>query len=194
MSNPGRTRSSLLLVGCSLLVSCTSLGFQRPTVASLSDQLVDNLERRISTSSVVVLVLEIHASPGSRHDEERVSPRSLRGETADGPDRGEHGHLADPIGAELEHAFTVELSRRLNVLDIEHAQALGVSASEEDVLNLTKELGATHVLVGDYVEKGDGLALSLRLVDPESVLIVAAARGKIAASDLGSLSSTSSAR
>ena len=177
-----------LFIGLSLLSGCASLGFgsKQPTVASLSDQLVENLERRVTTSSVVVMVLRIHASPTGQDDEEGP-PRSFPGATTVGGRRTEDHHRGDPIGTELEHAFTLELSRRLNVLDTEHAKALGVNASEEDVRSLAIELGATHVLVGDYVTKQDGLTLSLRLIDPESLLIVAAVRGKIAASDLGIL-------
>jgi hypothetical protein len=83
------------------------------------------------------------------------------------------------IGAELMREFTVVLSEALHVLEVELTKA-NAPALEDGVEPVAEHFRATHLLVGDFLRGPDHtLSVSARIVEAESFLIAAAARGVV---------------
>lgn len=135
-------------------------------VDRLAERLVQTARERADLRQIRVWVAEIH----------ETRPETTRASMQETPD--------DLIGLRLEHELVIALATRLNVVEAELVEpppaspraALGESAAAR---------GATHVLVGDYVRQRDALQITLRLVDAESRLIVAAARGEVKLAEIG---------
>jgi len=92
------------------------------------------------------------------------------------------------VGLRLEHELVIALATRMNVIESEHDDALSngnsVPASAPNAESIMAR-GATHLVVGDYVRERDVLQVNLRLVDAESRLIIAAARGAVRLGGVG---------
>jgi hypothetical protein len=96
-----------------------------------------------------------------------------------------NGMPADLIGVRLEHELVIALATRLNVVESELLEPGLVTTARAALGESAAQRGATHVLVGDYVRQRDAIQITLRLVDADSRLIVAAARGSVKLSEIG---------
>ena len=149
------------------------------SIEEVCEELVDNLEHRADAGSLRVLVYEIHAtSPDNPH----VS-RGGNQECAPG-----HSH-GDGLGSLLEHELVVRLSSHLNVVESEHAAPRDEEEHEEEheevgLRTFAEHYGANAVLAGDYMTVGDQVVLTLRIVELQSMLVVAAARAVLPAESL----------
>ena len=135
------------------------------TLSDVSADLITSLEERTDLQKLRVLVYEIHRlSP--------VNPRVGRRHGA----REAYGH-GSKIGSLLEHEFVVHLSRHLNIVESEHTAGHEATATEADLKEMAEGHGANAVLAGDYMEIGDDVYVSIRIVDVESMVVLGAARG-----------------
>ncbi len=138
-------------------------------VTVLAEQLVESARQRVELNQMRVVVREIH--------ELRPAPVSPR--AAAYPVRRE-----DPIGHALEHEFVIALATRVNVVESEMVGPSTAEVSASTLSDLASTYGATHLLVGDYQKSEYVLVVSVRLIDADSHVIVAAARGTVAFPEL----------
>lgn len=82
------------------------------------------------------------------------------------------------IGQALEQEFMLALANQIYVID---SESLGgeALADTETAADTCSHAGASHVLIGSYVLHGAELELSVRLVDTDSHVIIAATRGNV---------------
>lgn len=160
-----------------LLLLATSCVTTRPptlidTVSSISGDLVQVAETRVNVGAMRLWVEEIHRT-------DTAAAHGAFGATHSG---------GDSLGLILEHEFVVALSRRVNLVDKEAAGNPETATLNPTLTDRAEFYAATHVLVGDYIEQGNDVMISVRLVDAKSRLIVAAASGLLvgAAEDLDS--------
>ena len=133
-------------------------------VTLLVDELVEFARQRVELSQMRVLVKEIH--------ELRSAPATVREAAA--PVR--HG---DPISEVLEHELVIALASRVNVVESEFTAPAVTKASAVTLSDVASTYGATHLLAGDYMRSDDQLVVTVRLIDVDTRVIVAAARGKV---------------
>jgi TolB-like protein len=93
----------------------------------------------------------------------------------------------DLIGLQLEHELVIALATRLNVVESELLEPTQDTPAKNVLGESAAARGATHVLVGDYVRQRDVLQITVRLIDANSRLIVAAARGEVKLSQVGTM-------
>lgn len=128
-------------------------------VERLAERLVLSARERADLRQTRVWVAEIHETRPA------TTPASMR----DGAD--------DVVALRLQRELMIALATRLNVFAPE-GTAAGPRAAPAG-------RGATHVLEGDYVRQRDTLQITLQLIDAESRLIVAAARGAVGLAEVG---------
>lgn len=133
-------------------------------VTEIANRLIEAAELRIDMRTVRVCVHEIGADP--------MESRAMAASSLTVP--GD-----DWVGRELQKEIVVAIANRLNVVDTELGRMNAPDLRKTTLHDAAKHFGASHFLVGDYVSRGDEVILSLRLVDSESNLIVAAARGVV---------------
>jgi FlgO protein len=174
MTNPTTKRASFCLsaglVFALLSSGCASAALAEP-VAALADDLMRSLEQRKDPRTMMVLVYEIHEVNTS-------NPHSGQG-------GDEEAHIESEIGTRLEHELVVALSGKVNIVESEHADGRSAGPGDAGLRELAESYGANAVLAGDFVEKQGELHVTLRIVDIESMLIVAAASSMIPRSSLG---------
>lgn len=134
------------------------------SVQRIAARLIDAAEQRTDLSSMRVVIDGVReAQPRFTHP----IPSLARAQEL------------ETISAELEHELVMALSDRLHILDTRGQAASAPSSGPVDVGALAEHWGATHALVGEFVCKEDDLVVSVRLVEADSLLIVAAARGVV---------------
>ena len=138
-------------------------------VDRLAERLVQTARERADLRQIRVWVAEIH----------ETRPETTRASMRDAPD--------DMIGMRLEHELVIALATRLNVVESEIVEPALATPARATLGESAAARGATHVLVGDYVRQRDALQITVRLVDAESRLIVAAARGAVKLAEVGLL-------
>ena len=175
-SRPSLSRTSLaraLAVAlAAVLAACASSRTKAPQpldVAGLAERLVEAARQRVELNRVRVVVQEIRplrfAPPGER--------------AAANPPEGE-----DAVGVALEHGFVIALASRLNVVESEEIAPAVRHTPANTLGDVAATYGATHLLIGDYQRRRDGFLVSVRLVDAESHLIVAAVAGTVAVPEI----------
>ena len=166
----GALSSALLAVGVS---GCALPPTEGPrSLDEIGAQLVEAAEIRSSLRSMRVWLYEIH--------ETRPEPASAQFGV------GRH-HGDDAIGTALAHELVITLCARLNLVEAEVLPPPAAQVSNASLGDLAAAYGATHLLAGDYLRKGDALLVSVRLIETDSRLIVAAARGVVPLAELGDL-------
>jgi hypothetical protein len=130
-------------------------------VERLAERLVQSARERADLRPMRVWVAEIRET---RQETARVSVRESSG---------------DVLGLRLEHELVIALAARLNVIESEVGEAELTAGAGAALGERAAARGATHVLIGDYVRQRDRLQLTVRLIDADSRLIVAAARGEV---------------
>jgi flagellar FlgO protein len=169
--SPARSRAlakALVLVALALLVfGCATTGpkLAGTDVSQIAEQLVESARQRVELGQMRVVVRaieELHPAP--------TGPRPA----------GNPVQRTDPISETLEHEFVIALAGQLNVLESELVEPPVSSTTPSTLSEMASSYGATHLLAGDYQRSGDKLVVSVRLIDAESKIIVAAARGTVA--------------
>lgn len=162
--------AAVLLLGVALgPAGCATTPLSR-SVSEIAERLAASLEQRKDARALRILVYEIHATEAS-------NPRVGRASAAPA-----HG---DDLGTLLEHELVVALAPRLNIVEAERAAAGSELLVGAGLKRLAEHFGANAVLAGDYLrEEGGGVRLSLRIIDVDSMLVVAAATGVIPAGGL----------
>jgi len=177
-SRPSLSQTSLAralavaLAAAPLFAACASSRTKAPQpldVAGLAERLVEAARQRVELNRVRVVVQEIRplrfAPPGER--------------AAANPPEGE-----DAVGVALEHGFVIALASRLNVVESEEVAPAVRHTPANTLGDVAATYGATHLLIGDYQRRRDGFLVSVRLVDAESHLIVAAVAGTVAVPEI----------
>ena len=131
----------------------------------LAERLVQTARERADLRQIRVWVAEI----------QQTRPQTTRATAT--PD--------DMIGLQLEHELVIALATRLNVVESEFVEPSLAPPARGALSEGATARGATHVLVGDYVRQRDVIQITLRLIDAESRLIVAAARGEVKLAEVG---------
>jgi len=152
-------------------------------VDSIADKLVQNARERADLRQVRVWVTPIRETR-LRTTTTRTSPSSST---------GPREPAEDVVGLRLEHELVIALATRLNVIESEHDDVLASGNATPAAVPSAESIlarGATHLVVGDYVRERDLLQVNLRLVDADSRLIVAAARGAVRLGGITTPSST----
>ena len=162
---------ALVTVGTSGCASLFERGLDK-SVEEIGIRLVDAAQARFNVGSMRVWVYEIH----------ETGPEPVVAVARYGV---QPHHGGDEIGVALEHEFTIALSNHLYLVEAEFYTPLLGRTSGATQGDLAAARGATHLLVGDYQRKGSELLVSVRLVDVESRLIVAAASGVVPLAELG---------
>lgn len=134
-------------------------------VSLIADHLVESARQRVELSQIRVVVREIGRLPSPPIDRRATGVPTQR---------------ADPISDALEHDFMIALASRVNVVE---SGILGPTVQQIPAASTLSELassyGATHLLVGSYQRNEEVLVVSVRLIDADTKIIVAAARGKV---------------
>lgn len=164
--------STATLIGIAVTASsCNSTPQQadsysgmQEAVTEITNRLIEAAELRVDMRSVRVCVHEIGADP--------MEARAMAASSLTVP--GD-----DWVGRELQKEIVVAIANRLNVVDTELGRMDAPDLRKTKLHDAADHFGASHFLVGDYVSRGDEVILSVRLVDSESNLIVAAARGVV---------------
>jgi len=153
----------LLIPGCRINPRPTT---ERETIAKIADRLIDAAEMRVDLRQVHACLHDIHALV----PEGKVQP-------------AEAAVTRTTLARELEQEFVLVLHSRMNLVE---ADLMPPPSEGEDtqVSSMAKYYGASHLLVGDYSIRDDDLLISIRLVDAESMIIVAAAGGTVPVSSL----------
>jgi hypothetical protein len=138
-------------------------------VERLAERLVQTARERTDLRQLRVWVAEIH----------ETRPQTARASAGGASD--------DLIALQLEHELVIALAMRLNVIDSELVEPAATGASAALVERAAAQ-SATHVLVGDYVRQRDVLQVTVRLIDADSHLIAAAARGTVRLAQVGPMS------
>jgi len=149
---------SIPLTACALTERSTApqtVPGAQESVCAIVDRLVCIAELRTDLRSLRVSIHEF------RRDAAAVDARVVS-------DRARE----DRIRHALEREFLLVLANRLYVVETGAA-----SAAEDDAQAAPS--GPTHLLVGDYVDRGEEIVLSVRLVDAHTGVIVAATRGTV---------------
>ncbi len=156
-----------LALAATLASACAATGSVEQAgndVSLIAEELVESARQRVELSQLRVAVVEIQGI--------RPGPVSLR--AAAYPIQHE-----DQISEVLEHEFVIALASRLNVVESELVGPSTAQVPESTLNEVASSYGATHLLVGDY-QRSDGLlVVSVRLIDADSKIIVAAARGTV---------------
>ena len=167
------SRLPILFLALSAVASCTSTsslsGAQ--AVDRITDRLVESAELRTDVRSLRVCVhwiREVNPQAGVRVSE--IGSRHGRGKG---------------VEQELQHRFIDSLSNRLNVIEFELAEQEDPEVMTSGMEALIEAYGVTHILVGDFVRRGKELDVSVRLVEADTLLIVASANGPIPIAALG---------
>ena len=166
-------RLPILVLGLAAAASCASTSSRSGTQAvdRISDRLVEAAELRADVRAMRVCVHWIHElNPGTG--------ARVMGSTLAHGGRGE-------LEIKLQHRFIDSLSNRLNVVEFELAEKENPEVMSSGMMALMEAFDVTHILVGDFVRRGDGLDVSVRLVDAETFLIVASASGVVPVAALG---------
>ena len=154
-----------IIASCWLASGCAVPSAQYPVdepVSSIAQRLMHALELRTDLGSVRLFLHPFKETPGS----DRPTPPRTR------PD------AVYAIAEELEHAFLVALSERLNLIEPELVIDQTIKLGPNDAQRMA--LKSTHVLVGNYIRRPyNRLVVSVRIVQTSSSLIVAAAQGVV---------------
>lgn len=134
-------------------------------VSAIVDRLVCIAELRADLRSLRVFIDEFRPDP-LESSTRVVSDRARR----------------DRIRHALEREFLLVLANRLYVVETEPASVLDSVYADPDAPIVPH--GPTHLLVGDYVDRGEDVVLSVRLVDANTGVILAATRGSVPVSTL----------
>jgi hypothetical protein len=168
----GRVRAWL---AASALAACATVEPERHAegddVEQLAARLVLAAQERTDLRPVRVWVADV------RPAESAQAPQPVR--TAAHADPPDTPGPPDRIGERLGHELVLALATRLNVVETELAAA-DLAAQEGTTLQeRAAARGATHLVLSDYLRRRDVLLTTVRLVDAESRLIVAAVRGEV---------------
>jgi len=166
------TSLAALLLAFLATTGCATTGTRvgSPAIEAITKRLIEGAELRTDIRSVTACVHYIH---------------SLKPKAGTSAMRGVSGHGGNsPIGAELQQKFVVALSNHLNVVEFELIEASNPDLVMGNLKGLGASFGVTHVLVGEFVRREEELDVSVRLVDSESLLIVASASGFVPLRDL----------
>jgi len=142
------------------------------SIERLADTLVRAAEVRIDVSAMRLCVHEFQGSTAEQVYGHWVKQQGLE---------------LSSVGAALEHEFMVALSSRLHLLDSSLAGPGAPRLHADPLEAVADHVGATHALVGSFMRRDDQLAVSVRIVDARSLLIVAAARGVVPFAPLAEL-------
>jgi len=177
-----RRSGALGIVLPALLSACASTGAEprrsaempdgRAAVESLADALVRAAERRVDTNAMRVFVDELREARDVRVGAVRI--RTGRDELV-------------TVGRELQRELIVALTSRLNLIDVDLARRTAGLAEDAPIEDVARAVGATHALVGTFSPRRDELEVLVRLVDAESLVIVAAVSGVLSVDDLSDL-------
>jgi hypothetical protein len=116
------------------------------------------------------------------HEFHKVSAEDLHGRKD--WNTAEAGHSVCSMAPVLEREFVLRLSPRLNIVEPERTPLQANGAVPADLKTTAEHHRANAILVGEYVEIGDQVYVSLRIVEVETMLVIAAARGVFAADSL----------
>jgi len=161
----------LLAFACVLSPACLAPATEEQAgkdVDVLARELVESARQRVELGQMRVVVRDI---------------RELRSVASGQRNAAQPAH-EDVLGKTLEHEFVIALATRVNVVESELVGPLTAQVPASTLSDLASTYGATHLLVGDY-RRGDGLlAVSVRLIDADTHVIVAAARGTVTLPEL----------
>ncbi len=171
IGTPSTALLALGVIGFIAVSGCASVPAEgRTSLDEIGTQLVEAAEFRANLGAMRVWLYEVH----------EIQPEAASGRSGVG-----RGHGDDLIGAALAHEFVIALSGKLNLVDAELFTPQTFQESDASLGDRAAAYGVTHLLVGDYVRSGDELAVSIRLIEADSRLIVAAARGVVLRAELG---------
>ena len=167
-------RSSAPLLLAALLLAVSSCAAAEPrqeatraglatSIARLAEDLVGTAERRTDLRGVRIAIQGFRAR-----------------DAAAAPAPGEPAAKGDPIEDELVRELVLALANRVHLIDLglEGDEAPGAARGTPRV---------THLILGEYELRGESLDLAARLVDADSHVILAAARGSVPVGELGAL-------
>src|SRR5262249_24885711 len=86
-------------------------------------------------------------------------------------------HVEDAVGIALQHEFVIALAGKLNVVESEAVTPPAAAQAPATLSDVAATFGATHLLLGDYHGREGVLVVSVRLIDAELHVIVAAVFG-----------------
>jgi TolB-like protein len=160
MMKPTRIPSFLLLaftVSCANYSRTQASTAKRDAVRRIVEQLVETVETRRDPQGMQIYVSDLKGTGRGRLE-------SMTGQA---------------ISEDLQHHVLMEINTKLNILEKGFMPPPELARPGSELRAWAKQTNATHVLVGDYVVRGDDICISLRLVDVETRLIVAAAGGMV---------------
>ncbi len=135
------------------------------TLEALAADLLDRAEARADLGRMVVGIQGVtEAGTGGSSGVVRYRPRE---------------EVLVGVEDELEHGLLVALSERVRTLEPDWDRP-----GSRRLPGTPADTAATHLVVGDYVQRGDELTVSVRLVDVSTGLIVASSRAVVRAKDL----------
>ena len=160
-------RLPILVLGLAAAASCASIGSRSgaQAVDRITDSLVETAELRTDIRTLRVCVHWIH---------ELNPPAGSR--TMDIV-MGHGGGAAMEL--QLHQLFIDSLSNRLHVIEFELAEGENPEVMSSGMKALVETFGVTHLVVGDFVRRRHELDVSIRLVDADTLLIVASASGVV---------------
>lgn len=163
----GITCALALSAGCQTAREDAEGGFEaKGGIEQIATTLVSQAEVRVDLSATRITVEPIFSSS---------EPGRLK-RTEFSMDSMESAKRAERLSDALREELSLALSRHMNVIDVR----LSADATDKEDGGPTAPVtAASHVLVGDYVGRGETILLTVRLVDSRTKLIVATARGEV---------------
>jgi hypothetical protein len=155
-----------LLFVATELGACASVAEAPPQptdLTALAERLVEAARQRVELNRVRVVVQDIRPLQAALAQRPTANP----------------SERADLVGVALEHAFVNALAVRLNVVESERVSPAVARAPASTLSDLASTYGATHLLVGDYQRRRGEVLVSVRLIEAESHLIIAAVSGRV---------------